>query len=118
MPAYDLGRVFLSGPMTGIEDFNFPAFNEAAATLRSRGHEVWNPAEIDGGKADQPRAYYLRKDIIALCDCDSLVLLPGWKDSDGAVLEKEIADQLGLGVFYYPNIFEHLEKEREHAARV
>lgn len=40
-----INRVYLAGPMTGIEDFNFPAFNDMAAKLRARGYVVENPAE-------------------------------------------------------------------------
>lgn len=40
-------RIYISGPMTGLPDFNFPAFHDAAARLRERGHEVANPAEIN-----------------------------------------------------------------------
>lgn len=40
-----VGRVYLAGPMTGIADYNFPAFNAAAARLRAVGFDVVNPAD-------------------------------------------------------------------------
>lgn len=40
-----INRADLAGPMTGFEDFNFPAFNAMAARLRSRGFVVENPAD-------------------------------------------------------------------------
>jgi hypothetical protein len=38
-------RLYLAGPMTGIEDFNYPAFNAMAERLRAAGYEVKNPAD-------------------------------------------------------------------------
>jgi hypothetical protein len=88
-------RVYLAGPMTGIPEFNFPAFNRAAASLRASGYFVINPVEIDSdttGKWED----YLRKDIPQLLTCDQIALLPGWENSRGAKLEKHIADALGM----------------------
>ena len=100
-------RVYLSGPMKGYPESNFPAFNAFAAALRARGHEVVNPAEIDPGMP-QPeegspgwQAFYLaclRADIKALCDCEAIALMPGWERSSGAHLELHIAHRVGLVV--------------------
>ena len=89
-------RIYISGPMTGLPEFNFPAFHSAAATLRACGFEVVNPAELN----DQHKAYNdcLRADIKALCDCDVIALLPGWEGSNGAHLELHIAHRIGLEV--------------------
>jgi hypothetical protein len=48
-------KIYLSGPMTGLPDLNFPAFNAAASALRAKGLNVINPAEIniDGEKTFQ-----------------------------------------------------------------
>lgn len=40
-------KVYVAGPMRGIPEFNFPAFNLAAKNLRADGHVVFNPAERD-----------------------------------------------------------------------
>lgn len=90
-------RVYISGPMTGVPHFNFPAFHAAAWMLRSRGYEVVNPAEINS-ETDGEWHQYLRADIKALCDCDALALLPGWEQSKGAHLELHIAHRLGLHI--------------------
>lgn len=44
-------RIYLSGPMTGLPELNFPAFAAMTANLRADGHTVTNPAELypDGG---------------------------------------------------------------------
>lgn len=92
-----MNRIYISGPMTGIKDFNFPAFNGAACALRCAGYDVVNPAEInpDGSK---PWSECLRSDIKALCDCDTIVMLDGWENSAGAHLEMHIAHRVGITV--------------------
>ena len=40
-------KLYLAGPMRGMPFFNFPAFKDAAAQLRAKGHYVFNPAERD-----------------------------------------------------------------------
>ena len=95
------GVLFLSGPMTGIKDWNHPAFNEAARRLRALGYRVWNPAEIDNGKTGKPREYYMRINFQRLVqDGDdaitSLFQLPGWRFSRGAMDEAHVARALGI----------------------
>ena len=90
-------RIYLSGPMSGLPEFNFPAFHAAAARLRARGLQVVNPAEINpGGTLSWEEC--MRADIKALCDCTALALLPGWMNSRGAHLELHLAHRLGLRI--------------------
>ena len=90
-------RIYISGPMTGLPDLNFPAFHAAAAKLRASGYEVVNPAEINTD-AGMSWEQCMRSDIKALCDCDTVVMLPGWMDSRGANFEVDIAIRLGMSV--------------------
>jgi hypothetical protein len=39
--------IYLSGPMTGLPDYNHPAFRAEAKRLRALGYTVVNPAEIN-----------------------------------------------------------------------
>lgn len=89
--------IYLSGPMTGLPDWNFPAFNAEAKRLRELGYVVVNPAEVNPD-FELPWEECLRQDIKALCDCDTLALLPGWMDSKGAHLELHIAHRIGLKI--------------------
>ena len=91
--------VYLSGPMSGIEDFNFPAFNAAAERWRKAGWTIINPAESFGGRTDLPREEYIREDIKNLLRAEGVALLPGWSASKGALLEVSIAIELGLSFF-------------------
>ncbi|WP_240478618.1 DUF4406 domain-containing protein [Pseudomonas cremoricolorata] len=90
-------RVYIAGPMTGLPDFNFPAFNAAADLMRSAGWHVENPAE-HGVVPGAEWADYLRYDIARLATCEMIMLLPGWSKSKGANLEVAIAQQLGMPI--------------------
>lgn len=91
-------RLQLVGPMSGMEDWNYPLFNEMAKTLRSQGHDVYNPAETFGGDTTYPRRDYMRASIGALLRVEGIVLLPGWETSPGAKLELRIALALSLHI--------------------
>lgn len=87
--------LYLSGPMTGLPDFNHPAFDFAAELLRGYGFEVLNPAE-------QPKRptweEYMRHDIKLLMDATVLIQLAGWKQSRGALIEAQLALALGIEI--------------------
>lgn len=90
-------RIYIAGPMTGLPDLNYPAFHAEAARLRGLGHHVENPAENPAPACGSWQAY-MRMAISQLITCDSLVLLPGWQGSKGAMLEACIATELGMSV--------------------
>jgi len=83
--------VFLSGPMTGLPDFNRPAFNEYASKLEELGHIVINPAVHPLGLThDQYMTLCLPGVKVAEC----VAQLPGWRRSKGAMMEYELAKLL------------------------
>ena len=90
---------YLAGPMTGIKDYNYPQFNQAAQWLRAQGHNVINPDELHKD-THQPWAHYMRADIKALANCNTIAMLPGWVDSKGARLEQHIATLLEMETIY------------------
>lgn len=89
-------RVYVSGPMTGLPNLNFPAFYAEADRLRALGYEVVNPAEINEGVTDWHAC--LRNDLRELLTCDAIVLLPNWHGSKGAHLEVHVAHRVGIAV--------------------
>ena len=88
-------RVYIAGPMTGLPEFNFPAFHAMAAAMRAEGWHVENPAE-HGHVEGAEWADYLRFDIGRLSTCEAMMLLPGWSRSRGARLEVHIAKEIGM----------------------
>ena len=40
-------RVYVAGPMTGIPQFNYPAFIELQSKLEADGYDIVSPAELD-----------------------------------------------------------------------
>ncbi len=89
-------KIYISGPMTGRPDFNYPAFFEAERRLREAGWEPVNPARNFGGDTTRHRSEYMRMDIANVVMCDAIALLPGWRESRGALLEAMVAQECGL----------------------
>ena len=128
--------IYLAGPMQGYPSFNYPAFAQAAAYLRSFGHRVFSPAERDkerhGGadisagnvtgdvkKAEQDHGFSLRAaladDTDFICmEADTIALLPGWEHSKGAFAEWALAKALGHDIMYL--VAEEYADERSVAA--
>lgn len=90
-------KLYLCGPMTGIQDFNHPRFHQSAFELRCWGFEVFNPAE-NGLPPHAEWATHMRVDIVQLMHCHALATLPGWENSRGAQLEVRIAQALGMPI--------------------
>lgn len=96
------GRIYVAGPMSGIDDFNFPVFNAAAAMLRHSGWTVENPAEHTLAE-NLEWADYMAYDLTRLGLCGAIYLLPGWSKSRGATIEKNLAAELGMDIRFDPN---------------
>lgn len=93
--------IYLSGPMTGYPEFNYPLFNKVAEELRGQGHTVMNPAEFSD---EVP--FPIRRAFAAYCkficeEADTIMLLPGWEKSLGVSAELALAKNCGLDIIYY-----------------
>lgn len=105
----DRGRtaVYVAGPMTGYEDFNYPAFEDATQRLREAGYDVLSPHEVHGDDLERPWAAYLRDDLALMLQQASVVaLLPGWQASRGAALEAAVARTVGIPVLPFEDLLE------------
>lgn len=88
-------RIYVAGPMTGLPEFNYPAFFAEAARLRELGYHVENPAENPEPPCGS-WAGYMRMAIRQMLTCDAVALLPGWQRSQGALLEHTVAIALRI----------------------
>jgi hypothetical protein len=111
-----IGKCYVAGGMRGIPEFNFPAFDAAAASLREEGYEVFNPAERDKATGFNPTGMTGNENLTELGFClrealhadtewiclhaTHIYMLKGWERSSGARAEHALALALGLQVMY------------------
>ena len=90
-------KVFISGPMKGLPNWNVDAFNEMEAKLKEAGYDVFNPAWLQftpGWEHEE----IIKIDFAALALCDVMIQLPGWENSRGASEENEEAKRLYIPI--------------------
>lgn len=106
-------RLYLAGPMTGHPQLNAAAFRHATAWAVAQGWQPITPHGLDpahdgdcpdgppetGRHGTHPRPCWLRTCLTAMLACDAVAFLPGWETSDGARLERDVAQQCGMPVF-------------------
>ena len=104
-------KVFLSGPMTGYENFNFKKFDTIADRLSRAGVDVVNPVDIcrkykkERVLADKSVfAQMVDEQQVAEKACSAILMLDGWETSNGARLELDTALRNGLDVFQEKDI--------------
>jgi hypothetical protein len=102
--------VYVAGPMRGIDDFNFPAFDEARDYVV--GLEKFNcisPADVDREEQldlpdvhDVPENVFqlcMRRDLEIVANAHAIFLLKGWENSTGANNELFVANVCGVEVW-------------------
>jgi len=116
-------RVYISGPMRGIPEYNFPAFDGATAAMRQAGFDVISPAEHDrevdplchtrpgyalglhedgtgGGLRFQDLIGWDLEQLARPGYIDAIALLPGWENSTGVAHELYVSRVTGKKVMY------------------
>ena len=117
-------KCYIAGPMRGIEKYNYPAFNKAAAVLRAAGWLVYNPAEMDANfdvenystrsitqqqehDTNEAARHFARRDVNVILnelkgeDGDAIYMLPGFEGSTGAKAEIALGRWVGLKTIRY-----------------
>ena len=99
-------RVYIAGPMSGHDLYNFPAFFEAEKDWAQAGWIVVNPARIDveagfdpAHDAGDTSEFYMHRDLPEVIGCDAIALLPGWRESPGTEKELTVARWCGLAIY-------------------
>lgn len=106
------GKVYISGPITGIDFGNRFAFSCARSSLELCRYEVVDPSEV---QLDDEASWadYMRADLKLLLDCDYIYMLEGWENSRGARIERELAENLGIEEI---DLDEECERAKKRAA--
>jgi hypothetical protein len=92
-------RAYISGPMTGVDGYNYAAFAKLCRELRVSGYDVFDPTELFGGRTDYPWEHYMRACLLGLFTCDRVFALPGWRTSVGATIEVAAALSSAISVW-------------------
>ena len=81
-------KIFISGPISGMPDYNRAAFIAVQRALEAAGHAVMNPVMLHGARPDAfSHADYIRVCLAMIDICDALLMLPDWQGSVGATTE-------------------------------
>lgn len=90
-------RVYIAGPMSGKKDFNRASFFKAAASIKEEGYN-WIPVHAAWQEDGELYKDYMRQALQLLLSCDSIILLSGWRHSEGAMIEYKIAKACGMKI--------------------
>ena len=96
-----LTTAYISGKITGMEEKAIELFAEAEKKLKEIGLETINPMTLNHDH-DKSWSSYMRVCLKSLCDCDVIYMLTNWDDSEGAIIEHNLAISLGIKVIYEP----------------
>ena len=102
--------IYLSGKMTGEPNYRniFEKYKTYVADKFKE--ETFNPVELsdeiiskynmseEDSFSEENRKIFLKEDIKALLNCDTIYMLPNWEDSRGAIFEKYVATQCVLKI--------------------
>lgn len=91
-----MGKIYISGPMTGYANFNREAFNDEADRIKAGGLVPLNPAILPDGLS---QFEYMDICMAMLRCADAIFMLPGWQKSDGAKAELALAKKLKIKAY-------------------
>lgn len=105
-------KIYIAGPMRGLANWNFPAFDLAEEAWRAAGWHPISPAATSRALGYSPNKVfntaeevdaYLRHvmavDLASIFQVQALALLPGWMRSVGSTAEVGLAKFLRLPLY-------------------
>ena len=100
--------IYISGKVTNLcEEATEKRFKEAEEYLLSKGHQVINPVEdikelTEEKLLDKDNRDGIMRDLIAtlVLACDTIYMLDGWQDSEGANQELKVARAMNFEVIF------------------
>ena len=124
--------IYIAGPMTGLPQFNIPAFESAAFELRQAGFHVVSPIELDsdaisnealaskdgampssGTIGGETWGNILARDVRVIADTiDGIAVLRDWHKSRGARLEVFVGLLCDRPIYEYghPGMLEEIKR--------
>ncbi len=90
-------KIYIAGPMSGIPNFNRPAFHSEALRLSHQGHVILNPATLPDGLS---QSEYMDICLAMIRCADAIFMLRGWQRSAGAKAELALAEKLNLEIIH------------------
>ena len=104
-PKFDYGLTYyLAGPMSGYKEYNYPAFEANVTALRNEGVRVESPHTIPWPAEELPDEelwqHMMRNALRMLLGCTGIILMRGWTESRGAILEYNVAVSLKMPAYF------------------
>ena len=101
-------KIYIAGKVTGLpQDEVYAKFADMQTNLESVGFDVINPIEVVNN-AQSTWLEAMKLCIKELVTCDAVYLLPCHTNSRGAIIEKQLADNLGIPCA--TNVFELIDQ--------
>ena len=91
-------RIYISAPITGMEDTAEQRFNAAVKLTKEEGFVPINPYQENRSFCQWGDAIVAGLRLLRKCDC--ILLCEGWQQSRGCKIEQQFAQGAGIEVYF------------------
>ena len=92
-------RIYISGAISSDSNYK-EKFKAMAAKLERAGYTAISPTDLPGGLTE---GEYMQLDHLLIGFADAVFMLSDWTQSKGAMIEYELAVQMGKRIFFEGN---------------